>query len=994
MFNFFQEKIRRLIFNEDGQSLIFGVLSVFIVLFFGAMVLGVGRVTARRVQMQHAADSAAYAAASVESEALTLIASLNTAMARIRGQSMRYLTDVYTYGTLNALREKMVGSYEDMSEIEDRLETLRVELRELEDRRDDLLRDLDDPDLESDERQHLEDLLDEVEREIQEKNDEIEYRERVVNMLDGGPDAPRVRHKVGIERADLAFEAASREAETWIEAAGPWMESLSRLQHTVTILAPQLSAEAAYRAATRQGAQYVSQYPASRWFPREDGYLDVRAERTERPEGNWWNVEGGGERISVRRISCSTALDMATDTNRFCADCQRAWVMEWRRGTQSSRYLIVELEAIDGHPDLGQWYWENLDSGESRCIRQTEDYRVVTHGPDNVDVVDYDGFRAIINTDGEWPDNTMFVRDHDGTLEVSTPPQDADPEWEPADDDFSPLPPVAVNVDGVRVEVSMDPVIPLPGETTIRVVQPSYIDLRTMTGERWARVRLRAGRTHLTASINGVDILVRDGRTRFRRRGQSFHTDRATGQWRTNFDHDERYWWQHRLTHKLDEPSHDKWLYQYEEKGGMLKKEDNIARMAAHHSTDGVFDGNSGGWVDDIDLPAWTYEPDHSPGGWLNIQNAMLEAAEDGAGYNYNARSGETYQVDLEGRARYHQVRECWESRCESGQVWNEDEEEYEECETCEGEGYVLVDASEVEWPRDNPGRRSDLVAFFDKYSPLVLDEEFLKHGVTVGVWSPRESHFGDRAVGDQPDRPLEYLLHDPEAGMRGVVEGRGEPPRQRGERLRPAWGYFTVAAARPRLMAGREQPAEPGRMQQGWFFDESAASAGYREEWIEEHMWNLYLADSAGEWSYWDAKLVPVNKQLLDHDIREIVGAESGTGYLMQRIAYGSPGGLTRTRHTDTPSWWGYERHFGDISGWTKDIFGGYDRDFPPGRVRERLLEHVRPREPYPRTGPAYIDPEYGTLRDPLMEYLADSEHERGGQLDYRRLRPEDIQH
>ena len=38
--------------DEGGQSLVFGVMSIFIVLFFGAMVMGVGRVTARRVQMQ------------------------------------------------------------------------------------------------------------------------------------------------------------------------------------------------------------------------------------------------------------------------------------------------------------------------------------------------------------------------------------------------------------------------------------------------------------------------------------------------------------------------------------------------------------------------------------------------------------------------------------------------------------------------------------------------------------------------------------------------------------------------------------------------------------------------------------------------------------------------------------------------------------------------------------------------------------------------------
>ncbi len=981
------KKLDAFIHNEDGQSLIFGVLSVFIVLFFGAMVLGVGRVTARRVQLQHAADSAAYAAASVESEALNLIASLNTAMARIRGRSMRYLADVYAYGTLSELRGKMVESYGDPAGLDDELEELEEELEELEAQRDDLQEQLQEPGLTPEDRQNIEDALSELEEEIWLKNFEIYEIELIIDMIEGGEDVPEVQEKVGINRADLAFKQASEDAETWIEAAGSWAESLSRLQHTVAILAPQLAAEAALRTATKQGARYVSQYPASRWFPRDEAYLNVRAEN---PEDNWWIIEGGGEMISVRRISCDTALNMATGANRFFAECRRAWVMEWARGTESSRHLVVELAPPDGHPNLGQWYWENLNTGDFRNIRQTEEYRVITYGPENVDVVEHDGFRALINTDGTWPGNTLFVRREDGAFETASPPPDAEPDWEPEDDDFSPLPPIDVTIDGVRVTLSVDPVIPLPGRSRIRVLHPASIELRNAAREVWATVHLRAGRTHLTATINGVGIRVEDDRVRFRRRGQSFYTTDATGRWRSNFDIDERYWWRHRLT----ETSRDlRWLYEYEEEGARLEKESNILRFAAHYETGGLPAAGSDRWASDNTLPAWTHESRHSPGGWLNVRNAALVQAGADENYNYRADSGEEYEIDLQGRARYHQVRECWEYGCERGYVPDEDGN-FEECETCDGKGYVLVDAAQVTWPHENPGRRQGLVAFFSRFSPLVLSEDFLKHGVTVGVWSPRESHFGDRAGRGRPDRPVEYLLHDPDAGMRGVFEGRRGSPESRGERLRPEWGYFTVAAARPRLMAGEGRPAEPGSMQYGWYFSEGAARSGERERWAGDNMWNLYLLASGDEWSHWDAALVPINKQLLDTDIRDIIGAESGTGYLMQRIAYGSPGGLTRTRHRDTPPWWDYERHFGDVSGWTKDIYGGYDREFPPGRVRQRLLQRVRPREAYPRTGPAYIDPEYGTLRDPLMEYLAESEHERGGQLDYRGLRRWDVQH
>ncbi len=95
--------------DESGQSLVFGVMTVFMVMFFAAMVVGVGRVTARRIQMQFAADSAAYSSALVESDCLNSIALLNTSMAQLRHMAMRYVADVNVYGVLAELRDQVLG---------------------------------------------------------------------------------------------------------------------------------------------------------------------------------------------------------------------------------------------------------------------------------------------------------------------------------------------------------------------------------------------------------------------------------------------------------------------------------------------------------------------------------------------------------------------------------------------------------------------------------------------------------------------------------------------------------------------------------------------------------------------------------------------------------------------------------------------------------------------------------------------------------------------
>ncbi|MCK4300802.1 MAG: hypothetical protein KAX80_14770, partial [Planctomycetes bacterium] len=130
-----------------------------------------------------------------------------------------------------------------------------------------------------------------------------------------------------------------------------------------------------------------------------------------------------------------------------------------------------------------------------------------------------------------------------------------------------------------------------------------------------------------------------------------------------------------------------------------------------------------------------------------------------------------------------------------------------------------------------------------------------------------------------------------------------------------------------------------------------------------------LYVRRYGYLWSYWDARLVALSRQVLDEDV--LLGldleAETGTGWLLKRIASGSP--------------WGWAREF--------DQYGVPE-------VAAGLLGQMRPRAPYPRFGGPYLDEE-GVLRDPFVEYLADRPEgrtPRGRQLDFGALDGEVVTH
>lgn len=1065
-----REKLSELHRDEDGQSIVFGVISIFLVLMFGALVLGVGRVTARRIQMQFAADAAAYSAAVTEAECLNAIAVINNTMARTRARSLRYVADVNAYGVLAEMRDRILGMNEvqdqhlqqtigelqaELNETDDpaeqqqlterinRLTERRRSLRSGQEMENDLL-EVTDPAYWTQQMSVLERQIDtlevqlegaageereELEREIEGLRAELEEAQERLDGLDpvDGEDPEWIQEIVGIDQAHLAYGGAPEEghpvegayfrAEKWVPAAEEWLREMSRLEHTIAVLAPYLSSETAYRVARKNGAEYVSHFPASRWLPRDDALLDVFVYHNETPQQ--WRVEGGGTYIDVAEADCGECSECLS-----CGDCEQCWHVAWGRGASTeSRYIVCELEDRT-------WFIRDITRDESRCIHQREEVYITTYGPEGVDVIRHgadEGYSPpileLVNRNGTWPDNTIFVR----RTEVSGDPQ---PRWDPdegawitpdqpqggvvemaryqwdeesqqwvmpEDEDFQPLGPTQVNVDGVNLSVTMDPVLPLPGRARVRRLIPPSIDLLAPDGTRWGYVDLR-DQTRIHATINGVQVEVRDGAARLARRGQWLSTRTTRGRWHTHFDQNEQYWWQHRLVSTDPGAWEQAWHYTYEEFGARLQPEANMARLMAVAGSDrdmarsmGYSESaiSSGRLTDEVaessDLPHWAYDDDPEWGnlaGWLRVSTGTrISVGSQGQ------QGDQSYA--------YHQTRPCWYTTCDGGFLPDDSL-----CPVCGGRGEVTIDSGAVDGrlgrlhrDLDPPAERERdfLDAQFGSDSlPLVLKEDFFMYGMSVGVWHRRESHFPAGRAAETPERPVEYLLHDPYPGMKGVVRGPGgQSARDRGEILRPQWGYFAVSGARPHLDGAGGSDA--GNLVHGAYFREVSE----REEWVDRNVNNLYLRQADGEWTYWNARLFPLSEQVLDADViqGETEAAESGTGWLMRRLAYGSPGGLIRSRQGNLPP--GY-RHYGDVTGWTSNIYGDFDRTYPPEAVRRDLLHQVRPRQRYPALGRPYDDAQ-GVRRDPLMEYLGtrpQGQRRTGGQLDYNALERDDVLH
>ncbi len=96
--------------GEDGQAMVFGAISMFMLFFCAALCNNIADVTSSRVEVQNAADAAAYSSALVEANVVSDVAWLNDGMAYIYYQAMRHAVDVVVYGVLAEMKEHNINT--------------------------------------------------------------------------------------------------------------------------------------------------------------------------------------------------------------------------------------------------------------------------------------------------------------------------------------------------------------------------------------------------------------------------------------------------------------------------------------------------------------------------------------------------------------------------------------------------------------------------------------------------------------------------------------------------------------------------------------------------------------------------------------------------------------------------------------------------------------------------------------------------------------------
>ncbi len=89
--------------DESGQGIVFAAVSMIMLVGFVALVYNVGHLTERRTKVQLAADACAYSGAIVVGNSLSTIGWINSAMAQVYYNSLKYAVDVNVTGTAAAL---------------------------------------------------------------------------------------------------------------------------------------------------------------------------------------------------------------------------------------------------------------------------------------------------------------------------------------------------------------------------------------------------------------------------------------------------------------------------------------------------------------------------------------------------------------------------------------------------------------------------------------------------------------------------------------------------------------------------------------------------------------------------------------------------------------------------------------------------------------------------------------------------------------------------
>jgi Flp pilus assembly protein TadG len=99
----------RFVHDQSGQGIVFAAATLILLIGFVALVLNLGRVIERRTRMQLAADAAAYSGASVQADTLSAIGWINSLMAQVHYNALKYAVDLNVAGVQAELERRREG---------------------------------------------------------------------------------------------------------------------------------------------------------------------------------------------------------------------------------------------------------------------------------------------------------------------------------------------------------------------------------------------------------------------------------------------------------------------------------------------------------------------------------------------------------------------------------------------------------------------------------------------------------------------------------------------------------------------------------------------------------------------------------------------------------------------------------------------------------------------------------------------------------------------
>jgi hypothetical protein len=803
--------INRTIFHsrtrEAGQGLVFSAISILLLVGFVALVYNIGRLTEKRTKIQIAADSAVYSGALVEANSLSTIAWINSAMAQAYYSSVNQGVNECAAAT-GTYMKWYVANFED---------------------------DAADPE-----------------------------------WID-----PTAKATAVMELSSLGN--AYRDSRIQRGVSINWMQSLAQMGYTTALLSAKLAEDEMFAVArSMYGDEYdedaaddgssvpaglrIATYPSFRLFPRGSGLWRalIKQLMTAGDVINGWlliNLETG-EEIRLELINEEwyiTWTQNGLSRQRYIfyeapitePGVKQQWEVrhEVPPGTPKTTIVIVEHEdlgwiiAEEVHDALGNRY--ERDRFSTKKVDMDGDPKTGKDGKEGTEI-SYKG-----NT------KVMWITDRGETKVWNT----TDSEYITVADNRQKIGPLDVTVNTVNN-------IDLGNGNSVRISNPTVVRMGPATITLAVPPRLHCSFGPIGISVRGFDAKTMNVYAG----GHPLNVNSGDGLWQKWYNPIEDYWSRHRLTEldaSDDVEAKRKWQYDYQTLGARMTLEadtDRFVRVQAFGQREMSGDPGAYNFARNFKPNLW-FSPAMAENGPKSLAQSFSFTTEDHFGDVITRGSGSSYYRLLSSvpLGIYYQVDPNGCPKCGGIGCVNRGTFElpiWRLCGLCKGRCFDAVgDLTKVAVTLgDFHANAGNTATDFHQYilglipgftakndipvghtnpadfrMPLVLNEEYFKYGIGMGLWHEK-------------DVPMYFYRTSVNTGSKSMI--------REGENIEPDWGFLAIASARIAF------PDDGGWVAR---FEDSdgRTDPDARDDWLESK-YNLYAADIR-------PRLIAIKKQVAD---------------------------------------------------------------------------------------------------------------------------------